>query len=453
MRLVPRLAALTVSSVAAAGLLVASPQPAWAGDDCENKPRDSVVADEVPDANLWPQRLLKPELVWPNATGEGVTVAVLDSGVQADHPLLDGKVDSGKAYIDVESTDKDEQNLGDGATRDCVGHGTAVAGIIAGSESPENGFHGMAPDARILPIRIANTVPADQDDANEDKDDNILVDQNDFAAAIDYAVSQDVDVINMSLKFSVDHPVIAEAVAAAVDAGIVLVASAGNEGNIEEDPEAATTPSYPAAYEGVIGVGAVNSHLVKTAESQWGPWVDVVAPGLEIGAPQHDGNFQIAFGGTSSAAAYVAGTAALLVEMYPDWTPEEIAIQIMGTASSVAGATRSDQYGYGMVDPVRAATERLSGSEPEPVLSMDPPVLTEQQVQNQEFDAMAMRWATSAGVAALAVFTAALLGVAALRRGKRARWRIGRASREDMIEPVDDGDPIALFQGIKGLKQ
>jgi len=442
-----------IAAVATSTLtVVGAPGVAWANKDCENK-IESVAPQDLPNEMLWAQQLLRMERVWPLATGKGVTVAVLDSGVQADHPLLAGKVLDGEAYIDVQSTDPKEQDRSDKALRDCIGHGTAVAGVIAGDKSDENGFYGLAPDAKILPIRIANTEPgADKDEADEDKDaDDIIVSPGNFGSAIRYAVDNGADVINMSVKYTQDHEPIASAVQYALNNDVVVVASGGNGG--DEGLIEATQPVYPANYPGVIGVGAVDSTLTRSAISQWGPWIDLVAPGVAIGAPQCDGKFQDTFGGTSAAAAFVSGAAALLVELYPNWTPDQYAAQLMGTASGVSGSLDKGEYGAGMVDPYRAATERLTGNPPVPVTSMDPPVLTEAQVQRHEDFAWMNSWALIVAFGSLGIFAATLTGVAALRRGRRVGWRVGRASKEDMIEPVDDGDPIGLFQGIKGLKQ
>lgn len=449
-RLSRPIGAIVAVAVTAAGLTALTPGAASADTNCEAEV-DSVSAEDLPADVTWAQRLFDMERVWPLATGKGVTVAVLDSGVQADHPLLSGKVVSGKAYVDAESTDKDEQNLGDGAMRDCLGHGTAVAGIIAGGESEDSDFYGLAPDATILPVRVSNNDPnADQDEANKD-DDDPLVTASDVADAIKWAADKGADVINMSLKFTEDHTSIRDAVTYATGKGAVLVASGGNDGDGELTE--ATRPAFPAAYDQVIGVGAVDHTLTKTQQSQWGPWIDLVGPGMAVGAPQHDGQFQESFGGTSGAAAFVSGTAALLAEAFPDWEPAHYATQIIRTASAVSGTTPSNEYGNGMVDPYRALTERLTADEPTDITSLSPPVLTEAQANRHEDFAWMTQWALIIALCAVAAFFVVVTGVAALRRGRRVGWRIGRASKEDMIEPVDDGDPIQLFQGIKGLKQ
>ncbi|HIW62530.1 MAG TPA: type VII secretion-associated serine protease mycosin [Candidatus Stackebrandtia excrementipullorum] len=440
------LGAAVAVAVAAVGLTLGVGGTAHADSSCENEV-SSVAASDLTADVTWAQQLFNMKRVWPMATGDGVTVAVLDSGVQADHPVLDGRVLSGKAYIDAESQDEKEQNLGDGAVRDCLGHGTGVAGIIAGGKSEEGDFYGLAPDAKILPVRVSNQDP----NVDRDDDDEPLVTADDVADAIRWAADQNVDVINMSLKFTEDHGPLRSAVEYAIGKGSVVVASGGNDG--DKELPVATAPVYPASYPGVIGVGAVDATLTKTAQSQWGPWIDVVAPGISIAAPQHDGDYQNDFGGTSGAAAFVSGTVALLAELFPDWEPQHYASQIIRTASHVAGPTPSLEYGNGLVDPYRAVTERLTDNAPVAITEVNPPVLTEEQAARHEDFAWMNRTALIIGLSAVAAFFITVTGVAALRRGRRVGWRIGKASKEDMIEPTDDGDPISLFQGIKGLKQ
>ena len=441
-------AALAVA--VAAGITVFTPGTAAADSDCETEV-ESVEAADLTDQNTWAQRLFDMERVWPLATGKGVTVAVLDSGVQGDHPIFSGNVASGKAYVDPESTDRDSQDLSDNGTRDCLGHGTAVAGIIAGGKADGSDFYGMAPDVTILPVRVTNDDPNAAADEEDSSNDDPLVTPDDFADAIRYAVDHDADVINMSLKFDQDHPSIKAAVEYATEQGAVLVASGGNDGG--EELADATRPAYPAAYEQVIGVGAVDQTLTKTQQSQWGFWINLVAPGAAVAAPQHDGGFQEAFGGTSGAAAFVSAAAALLVERYPNWSPEQYVTQLLLTASAVSGEVPSPEYGYGVVDPYRALTERLTGAEPVDITSFEPPMLTEAQATREEDFTWMNSVALIVALVAVAGFFITILSVAAIRRARRAGWRSRKASKEDMIEPVDDGDPIPLFQGIKGLKQ
>ncbi|ADD40402.1 S8 family serine peptidase [Stackebrandtia nassauensis] len=445
------------------GGVVAFPSAASAeGRKCPDgaeKPKD---ASDVSKSKLWAYDLLDVKRVWPLTKGEGVKVAVIDSGVQADMKLLDGRVGSGKAYID--NKEQEKASGGDAATEDCDGHGTEVASIIAGSPDEESGFYGIAPEAEIIPYRISNKRPgkeaqAAKEDA-EDKDQEIIVDENDFADAIDEAVKAKAKVINLSVKYKADYKPIRDAIANAVKNDVVVVAAAGNNG---ADPKPGET--YPANYPNVIGVGAVDKNESRLATSQKGPWVDVVAPGASIAAPLPNGKYDTEFGGTSGATAFVSGTAALLRAQHKDWSAEEVAKQIMSTASPTAGGTGmtgdedvegntggSPGYGHGRVDPYMAVTQKMSASEAKE-MDMDAPAADPAAVKRNADFAKMKTWALWIGLGALGLFVAALAGVGALRRGKKGKWHVKRVDKSDHIEPFDDGDPIPVFQGIKGLKE
>ena len=162
-------------------------------------------------------------------------VAVLDSGVDRRHPQLRGRVLPGRDLLDG----------GDGST-DCVGHGTAVAGIIAAAPAGGTGFAGLAPRARILPVRVSEQREVDGENPGR------RVDPAGLARAIRWAVDRDAAVLNLSLVLHHDDPAVRAAVAYAHSRDVVVVAVAGNR-----QQEGAPTP-YPAAYDGVIGVGAID---------------------------------------------------------------------------------------------------------------------------------------------------------------------------------------------------
>ncbi|MGH8792814.1 MAG: type VII secretion-associated serine protease mycosin [Stackebrandtia sp.] len=457
-----------VVALLSCGLLVLGPTPAaYAEEDedgCATGVAENSIAAENKTGVAWPQEDLQPHRAWPLAKGRGVTVAVLDSGVQADHPLLEGKVKEGKAYLGANPQDGGEGkgDTSDNGMEDCIGHGTAVAGIIAGGKADgDSGFYGLAPKAKILPVRVANQPPEENAESSEDAEDGgdkPDVDESDVADAIDWAVEQDADVINLSLKYDQDFDVLKDAVNHALDEGVVVVAAGGNEGEEQtvDDPK---TP-YPAAYEGVIGVGAVDRTFNKTTFSQWGDWIDVVAPGSQdLVSLQRDDQFNAVFGGTSGATAYVSATAALLKERYPDWTPEQIHDQITGTASPTPGGNggregRTEEYGYGMIDPYRAVTADLNeNAEPVELPNMQDPDMGDGYAQAVDDIASTKSWSLWLGLGGLLVFFGALAGVAALRRGRSKGWRVKKADKDDQIQTFDDGDPIPFYQGIKGLKR
>ncbi|MFD6418339.1 type VII secretion-associated serine protease mycosin [Streptomyces sp. NPDC060194] len=304
--------------------LLAAP-PAAATDLCTRP------AEPYPGRPWALQRVLLDEL-WQQATGKGVTVAVVDSGVDDRHPQLAGAVDSARGAVLVRGAGADP-------TVDLSGHGTRVAGVIAARPARGTGFTGLAPGATIVPVR--------QVDAEGDGDARTL------AAAVDHARRIGADVINVSQDtphaLAVD-PALDRAVRAALDDGIVVVASAGNDGL-----GGAVRPTYPASIPGVLAVAAADRNNERAAFSQSGDFVDVAAPGVGITSTVPGGGHCTA-DGTSFAAPYVAGVAALLVEKHPDWGQERIAEHIRRTAErSVAGRDRL--VGWGVVDPVRALTE------------------------------------------------------------------------------------------------
>ncbi|WP_245180973.1 type VII secretion-associated serine protease mycosin [Streptomyces montanisoli] len=332
-----RRAAVLASAAALAGLAALPPAAAVAA------PRGAAQAPLALDGSgectfpmkkqiagtPWPlQRVLFDEL-WKKTKGKGVRVAVIDTGVDNVNPQLKPAVDA--------SAGKDYLGKTDG-TKDEVGHGTKVAGIIAARPRAGTGFVGLAPEATIIPIR-------QNDEKNSGKSDTM-------AQAIKYAVSKGADVINISQDTSAPlgpQSTLAQAVAYALAHQVVVVASAGNDGT---DGKARDT--YPAAFDGVLAVAASDRDNERAAFSQSGSFVGVAAPGVDIVSTVPGGG-QCLDNGTSFSAPYVAGVAALLRGEHPDWTAREIVAQIEQTAErSING--HDDFIGWGVVDPVAAVS-------------------------------------------------------------------------------------------------
>lgn len=275
------------------------------------------------------QRVLLDEL-WSQATGAGVKVAVVDTGVDADNPQLkEALLPGGEDFVG--KTD---------GTKDTVGHGTEVAGIIAAREAPGTGFSGIAPKAKILPIRYTG---GDSGEAGTAAD---------MIKAIRYAVSKHVDIINISSD-TADKNSPAElraAVENAVQEGIIVVAAAGNDGKGGKYEK-----TYPAAYPGVVAVGASDRNNERAEFSQSGHFVDIAAPGVGMVSTVPNGG-QCVVDGTSFSAPYVAGVLALMEEKYgDDWTNQEIIARLKQTADR-PGPGHDAQLGWGVVDPVAALT-------------------------------------------------------------------------------------------------
>jgi type VII secretion-associated serine protease mycosin len=259
--------------------------------------------------------------------GAGVTVAVIDTGVWAGHPDLNGAVLPGTNI------------LGDGGDgrQDLDGHGTAIAGIIAArGRGGSRGLLGIAPEAKVLPIRPY--------------DGSLIV-----TKAINWAVANGARVINMSFN-ALESDTLATAVKAAAAADAVLVAASGNDGDKGFKGE------YPAAYPEVIAVGSVDRNGALANGSHRGPQVDLVAPGVDIPVLMaNTGSGYYALGnGTSASSAVVAGAAALVRAKYPDMSAADVVRRLESTAVDKGPPGRDDAYGYGELDLMAALTAPIA---------------------------------------------------------------------------------------------
>ncbi len=240
------------------------------------------VNDPLLGSADWP--LANPRFpdAWSLTTGNSsVVVAVVDSGVQAGHPDL-GALDPGYDFVNHDSDPADD-----------YGHGTAVAGIIAAQGNNGIGIAGVCWNCRIMPVKVLNASGVGTDSG--------------VASGITWAVDHGADVINLSLGGPGSSQTLADAVAYAQAHGVVVVAAAGNDGT--------TVLSYPAAYEGVISVGAVDASNSRYSFSNHGSWVMVDAPGCTnstwLGSSYIVGPDLGNFCGTSAASPFVAGLAGL----------------------------------------------------------------------------------------------------------------------------------------------
>ncbi|MBA9026703.1 S8 family peptidase [Peribacillus huizhouensis] len=251
-----------------------------------------------------------------------VTVAVIDTGIDRKHPDLKNTLLPGYNAVDPLS-----QPFADS-------HGTHVAGIIAANKDNGIGGYGIAPNVKILPIDVF---------------DGWFATDYSIAEGILYAVEHGAKVINMSLGGPLPSPLIEEAVNKAIEKGVVIVAAAGNDG--------ADYANYPASYEGVISVGAVDQNKKLTNYSTYGASVDVVAPGHEVYSTVYDFIKPSSFtkmSGTSMASPVVAGAAALLLSKYPNLTPTQVEYILEQTASDLGDKGYDLKYGNGLVNIVSA---------------------------------------------------------------------------------------------------
>ncbi|MEU1289555.1 type VII secretion-associated serine protease mycosin [Kitasatospora sp. NPDC005856] len=307
----------------------------------------------APDVQTVPwslQRLLLNEL-WQGGktTGAGVTVAVIDTGVDRTNPQLGGQVPDATRTKSVDKlvegpnllvNRETKQPIQGKSTEDPVGHGTKVAGIIAAQVSTQTGFVGLAPDARILAIR--------QNDSDGNGDVSSL------AVAIREAVKGGARVINISqdvrgagdARFG-GYAELKAAVEYAEENRAVVVASTGNDGK-EGD-------TYPGAFPTVLAVGASDRNNERAPFSQYGGFVKVAAPGVDMLSTVPGGG-QCVDNGTSFAAPYVSGLAALLIGAHPDWKAAQVRAWIEQSAQRTQ--REPDTFiGWGVVDPVKAVTK------------------------------------------------------------------------------------------------
>lgn len=386
------------AAAALAVVLLPAPASARAYVACDN----AVAPGKLSTATPYEDQLYDLARIAPVADGRGVRVAVVDSGVDATHPQLKGHVAAGTDFL---------KGNPDGR-QDCLGHGTGVASIIAAAQVGDVPFHGLAPGATIVPIRIS-----EQEEING-KAVGDRGTSTDFANAIDFAADPargNAQVINLSLVMTQDDSQVRDAVARAIARGVVVVAAAGNnatKGNL--------TP-YPASYPDVIGVGAIGPNGLRADYSQHGPYVDIMAAGDKVTvAALHSG--QTNGDGTSYAAPFVSATVALLKQRFPALTPAQIAHRIVATADPAPGGRHSDEYGYGLLNPYRALTETLGPdvpASPAPVVmhTADPAALALQARRAHSQDMAFL-------VAGIGTGVVALLGIlaAVARRGRRRGW-------------------------------
>ncbi len=394
-----------LGNVAAAVSLVAvSVVPAGkVGATC-GTPAPSPAVTAVP----FVQQMYVIDRLTPLATGSGIRVAVIDSGVDATSPHLEarGAVVAGRDFL----------RGGTDGRQDCNGHGTMVASIIAARKVPGTPFSGLAPDATIVPVRVSEqTESADGTQVGD------TASVRRFAEAIAWAAEPgggDADVINLSLTTTSNDTGVREAVAAAVKRGVVVVAATGNDGS---EQHGNPTP-FPADYPGVIGVGAIDSTGKVLDFSGHGRFVDVVAPGERVTAAARRAG-QTEFTGTSAATPLVAATAALILQRYPGSTPEQVAQRIAATADPSPAGPYSGEYGFGILNPYRAVTQSLN------TRAMETPPVATMPADNPAEQAAQRRRATSQRAAlifaAAGAGAALLIGVAvvAIRAGHRRGWR------------------------------
>ena len=251
-----------------------------------------------------------------NYTGAGIKVGIIDTGIALHNDL---NIVGGANFVDTANSYYDDN-----------GHGTHVAGTVA---ALDNGFGviGVAPGALLYAIKVLNSSGSGY--------------LSDIIEGIDFAIDEQLDIINMSLGTSTDSPALHTAVDTAYNAGILVVASAGNSGkrSISQD-----NVGYPAKYESVIAVAATDINNNRASFSSTGPAVEVAAPGVSVRSTYLNGGYAT-MSGTSMAAPHVSGHLALMLEAFPGKTVSEIRTLLQYYVLDLGTVGRDWAYGYGLI--------------------------------------------------------------------------------------------------------
>ncbi|MGA3561755.1 S8 family serine peptidase [Melissospora conviva] len=279
--------------------------------------------------------------------GQGVTVAVVDTGVDASHPALAGRVLRGAGF---------GSGAGSDGRRDAdteTGHGTGMAGLVAGIGGSDGVQLGIAPEARILPVATGGPENVSSAVAAE---------------GVRWAVDNGADVVNISSRATGRSPELVEAVEYAVARDVVVVAPAGN--TVQGD----VGIGQPANIPGVIAVTGTGRDGKFHSGSTFGPEAVLAGPIEDIIAPVPPVVIDIGYGvatGTSSTAAIVSGIVALVRARYPDLDAANVVNRLIRTASDLGPEGRDDRYGFGAVDPVAALTASVPSVQQHPLVAAD----------------------------------------------------------------------------------
>jgi hypothetical protein len=295
-------------------------------------PNDPRYASQAP----YLQTMHLPD-AWNTTTGnDSMILALVDSGVQLNHPDLAGRLVPGYDFVNNDASPDDD-----------FGHGTMVAGIAAAITNNGQGVAGGTWRGRIMPVKVLDSSGSANDE--------------DIASGITWAVDHGASVINLSLGGPGASTTLQTAVDYATRHNVVVVAAAGNDGT--KGVTAATTPHYPAACDGVISVGATDSAGNHASFSSYGSWVDVVAPGeatASVGITTTSTKSGYASGsGTSFSSPLVAAVAFLMRSADPNADEATIALRLIATADDLGAPGVDSVYGAGMVD---AGAARAAGA-------------------------------------------------------------------------------------------
>ncbi|MDG4828033.1 type VII secretion-associated serine protease mycosin [Solwaraspora sp. WMMD1047] len=312
------------------------------------------VSTDMARDEQWQLDAFDIESAWQVSTGEGVTVAVIDSGVDGSHPDLAGQVLPGIDLVanpgdpaDPAADPEPVAGAGDGQN-DPVGHGTTVAGLIAGRNDDSRGVVGLAPRAKILPVRVLD---------EENRYDDALI----VAKGVRWAVDNGATVVNLSLGGTGESPALAAALDYAFARDVVVIACTGNA-------SASSTNEvwYPAREPGMVAVAG----LERDSDALWsgsitGPETVLTAPATGLLGARPGGFWRVQ--GTSFAAPLVAASAALVRSRWPDLPAGAVVNRLISTARDLGPAGRDAEFGFGLVNPNAALNSEVSTVERNPL--------------------------------------------------------------------------------------
>ncbi len=303
-----------------------------------------VGADAVRNQEMWVLNAIHAPAAWALTRGHGVTVAVIDSGVNSHVSDLAGSVRTGPDLSGVPTSP---------SNRFWGVHGTWMASLIAGhGHAGGSGIIGVAPQARVLSIRVVT----DQGDPGFGRYEHERASrvQRALATAIRFAAGHHAGVISMSLGYGEASLPVRAAIQYALGTGVVVVASSGNSGSMQNAQRQRHAPySFPANYPGVLGVGAVGRGGQPAGFSSDNLSVQVAAPGVKVPAQGRDGQYWLV-SGTSPACALTAGVAALIKSRYPGLAPALVVQAITATAQHAPPGGYDQRVGFGTVDAAAA---------------------------------------------------------------------------------------------------
>ncbi|WP_433827602.1 type VII secretion-associated serine protease mycosin [Actinoplanes sp. CA-015351] len=308
-----------------------------------------ITTDDTVRADQWQLQALDLAGAWAYADGTGVTVAVIDSGVDGSHPDLAGQVLPGLDLVDTKAE----------SVTDPVGHGTTVAAFIAGRNDDDDGVVGIAPKAKILPIRVLD---------EENRYDDALI----VAKGVRWAVDHGAKVLNLSLGGSGSSATLAAALDYAFAKDVVVIACTGNA-SASSTSDNNNGVWYPAREPGVVAVAGME----RDGTTLWsgaitGKETVLTAPATQlVGARGPDDYWRVQ--GTSFAAPMVSGVAALIRSRWPDMPAGEVINRLIKTADDRGEPGRDGQFGYGLVNPTAALTADVSFVTDNPLDTTPPP--------------------------------------------------------------------------------